>query len=120
MEAERVELCESVVKRDRRGRRFAKAEERARWLDEYDSSGMTQAEFCDRHGLNVHTFVNWLSRRRHGMDRTDGEPPVGRFQELVLSGEGTMSGIEVSLPDGTRLRSGNARLIVEVLKQLRG
>jgi len=30
MEAERVELCASVVKRDRRGRRFAKAEERAR------------------------------------------------------------------------------------------
>jgi len=38
----------------------------------------------------------------------------------VLQGEETMSGIEVSLPDGTRLRSGNARLIVEVLKQLRG
>ena len=108
------------MKRDRRGRRFAKAEERARWLEEYDSSGMTQAKFCDRHGLNVHTFVNWLSRRRHGMDRPDGEPPVGRFQELVLSGEETMSGIEVSLPDGTRLRSGNARLIVEVIKQLRG
>jgi len=67
MEAEFVEVCGSEVKRDRRGRRVAKARERERLLKLYDQSGLTQAGFCREHGINIHTFVNWLSKRRHGV-----------------------------------------------------
>jgi len=43
-----------------------------------------------------------------------------KFQELVLSGPISGEVLEVTLPDGTTLRSGNAKLVVEVLKELRG
>ena len=32
----------------------------------YAGSGLTQAEFCRRDGINYHTFVAWLGRRRKG------------------------------------------------------
>ena len=43
-----------------------------------------------------------------------------KFQELVLSGPTSSEVLEVTLPDGTTLRSGNAKLVVVELKELRG
>lgn len=118
MEFEEVEVCNSVAKRDRRGRRVARVEERERLLGLYDRSGLTQERFCEKHGVNVHTFVAWLGKRRHGQSAKITKPV--KFQELVLSGPTAVEMLEVILPDGTTLRSGNAKLVVEVLKALRG
>lgn len=118
MEFEQVEVCGSVSKQDRRGRRVARAEERERLLELYDRSGLTQERFCKEHGVNVHTFVAWLGKRRHGGGSKPTRPV--KFQELVLSGPTSGEILEVILPDGTTLKSGNAKLVVEVLKELRG
>jgi transposase-like protein len=118
MEFEQVEVCRSVSKQDRRGRRVAQAEERERLLGLYDRSGLTQERFCEEHGVNVHTFVAWLGKRRHG-----GYAKPTRqikFQELVLSGPAAGEMLEVVLADGITLRSGNVRLVVEAIKELRG
>ena len=118
MEFENVEVCGSVLKRDRRGRRVARSEERERLLGLYDRSGLTQERFCEEHGVNVHTFVAWLGKRRNGAGAKAVKPV--KFQELVLTGPTSNEMMEVVLPDGTILRSGNAKLVVEVLKELRG
>lgn len=118
MEVEEVEICNSVTKRDSRGRRVARAEERERLLELYDRSGLTQERFCKKHGVNVHTFVAWLGKRRHGGGSKPARPV--KFQELLLSGPTSAQMVEVILADGTTLKSGNAKLLVEVLKELRG
>jgi transposase-like protein len=118
MELEEFEVCNSVSKQDRRGRRVARAEERERLLGLYDRSGLTQERFCEEHGVNVHTFVAWLGKRRNGAGVKAMKPL--KFQELVLSGPTSGEMLEVILPDGTTLKSGNAKLVVEVLKELRG
>jgi transposase-like protein len=117
MEVGQVEVCGSVIKRDRRGRRVAGVEERERLLELYDRSDLTQEGFCMQHGVNVHTFVSWLGkRRRGGVGKAMREV---KFQELTLTGAGANELLEVVLADGTMLRSSNAKLVVEVIKELR-
>jgi transposase-like protein len=51
--------------RDRKGRRRLTRERRAEVVKEYEGSGLTQAEFARRAGLNATRFAHWvqLSRR---------------------------------------------------------
>lgn len=51
-------------KRDTRGRKIATGERRAELLAAFDTSGLTQRAFARREGVNFHTFVAWLQRRR--------------------------------------------------------
>ena len=41
-----------------------------RWnalLNEFRRSGLTQAEFCERRGISIHSFRDWLYRLRPGL-----------------------------------------------------
>lgn len=40
------------------------AAERRRWLDRHDRSGLSQRDFCARHGLALSTFTYWKRRER--------------------------------------------------------
>lgn len=121
MDFEEVQLCESVIKRDRRGRKVSSKRERERWLELYDQSGLTQSRFCEHHGINIHTFVNWLGQRRQSGGVQASRVTKSKFQEVVVSGfTGQGGGLEVVLPDGTLLKSTNAALVVQVIKELRG
>jgi transposase-like protein len=64
MESIETEVMDDPSKRDTRGRRIVKAEERERLIREYASSGLTQKAFCKREGISVHTFVSWLGKRK--------------------------------------------------------
>ena len=57
---------ENEAKRDRLGRKVICPAERERLLDAYEGCGLTQKEFCQREGVNYHTFVSWLGHRRKG------------------------------------------------------
>jgi len=64
MELIETEWVDDGGKRDVRGRRIVKAEERERLIAAHESSGLTQKAFCEREGINKHTFISWLGKKR--------------------------------------------------------
>lgn len=88
-----------------------------RLLDEYEKSGLTQKAFARREGLNVHTLVAWVGRRRkrNAVDRQN--KPV-RFQELSLRSSAA-SGLEVHLPDGVVLKGSSPQDLAALVLAIR-
>lgn len=87
----------------------------------YMESGLTQAAYCKREGINYHTFVAWLGRQRRSGSK-DGQPGRTKFHEITIpsvSG-GSDAGLEVFLPDGTVLRGGDADALARLSLLLRG
>lgn len=88
-----------------------------RLMGEYDASGLTQEVFCRREGINYHTFVAWLGRRKR-----DGGPPAkapGKFHELSVKSPVRQSSLEVALPDGTLVRGDDAASLCKLIRLLR-
>lgn len=87
--------------------------ERAKyWSDlvaAWSQSGLSQAEFCRRRGVNGGTFV-WWKRRLQGpaadVRKRRGRPPKtsGRFVEVRLTGASYLPGYEVVLTHGRSIR----------------
>ena len=119
METVEFEVCQDGSKRDERGRRVLGESEWAQVLDRYKSSGLTQKAFCRGEGVNYHTFVAWLGRRRRADGNGDNRAPA-KFHELQLSGaQGSASSLEVVLWDGTVIRGGCAGEIAKLVGLLR-
>lgn len=112
-----VELLDTGLKRDVRGRRIEGAGERERLLAAYDVSGLTQKAFAAREGIVYSTFVSWLKQRRQ---QHSGEAPASAavFHEVVLS-SGAVSPLEVCFADGLVLRGSDAHLLATLVKALR-
>ena len=113
------EILSDEAKRDTRGRKLI-AERRWRELvAEYEASGLTQAKFARREGLNYHTFVAWLGRCRR-QSRALG--PVARFVEARLPAAGVAErrGLEVLLPGGVVVRGDDAVALAALVQALRG
>lgn len=118
MEPIKAEVVDDKAKRDRRGRQIVAAQRREELLAEYDASGLTQAAFARRAGINFHTLVAWLGRRRQSV--VGGKQPV-RFHELsvaALSAARTLP-LEVTLPGGVIVRGGDASTLAELVRALR-
>lgn len=115
MEAIEAEVLDEG-KRDAKGRRVLPEHEWERLLDAYEQSGLTQKAFADHEGVNVHTLVAWIGRRRKGIGKAI-EKPV-RFQEVSLSSR-TVSALEVHLPDGVVLKGASPRDLAELIIALR-
>lgn len=62
-------------------RRRATTEERQRWIDAWEQSQQTQAEFAAQHGLSVGTLRNWL---RQASRPSADERPHPKFVEVDL------------------------------------
>ena len=118
MESIETEVCTDTGKRDGKGRRLSGKEERERLLDLYDGSGLTQSEFCRREGINYHTFVAWLGRRKKAEPSAAGGGP--RFHELRMTADPTSESMEVILPDGTLVRGRDAGALGQLVRILRG
>jgi len=83
----------------------------------YDESGLTQREFCRREGINYHTFVAWLGRRR----KVDGSSEVPGFHQISLVADHhAVARLEVVPPDGTALRGSRAGELAELVRLIRG
>jgi transposase-like protein len=102
-------------KRDTRGRKIATSERRAELLAAFDASGLTQRAFARREGINFHTFVAWLQRRR----TTGAAPPAVRFHEVCLApGAVHAAALEVALPGGVIVRGNSAAAVAELVRAL--
>jgi len=117
MESIETELVDDGGKRDVRGRRIIKAAERERLIAAYENSGLTQKAFCEREGINRHTFISWLGKKRAG----GGESRPEVFQEVLLAaGPGSDFGVEVQLGSGEIVRGSDAGAVAKVVRMLRG
>jgi hypothetical protein len=113
------EVVETGARHDGRGRRLESALERERLLERYDASGLTQKAFAEREGINYHTFVAWLGRRRRAEDSPATSPKMD-FAEFQLPGPRSWSGgLEVCLADGTVVRGADASEVAALVKALR-
>jgi len=101
MDAIETEVLDGGVKQDAKGRRILPEQEWMRVLDEYDRSGMTQKAFARREGINLHTLVAWLGRRRKGARGADNKP--ARFHEVDLR-SAVPGQLEIHLADGVVLK----------------
>ena len=113
-----MEVVDMGEKRDRRGRRIVSAERREELVAAWRQSGMTQAGFARREGINYTTFCSWVQQRR-----PEGKPaaPVKvRFTEVDVPGSASAPGIEVRMLDGTLVRGASAREVAAVVRALRG
>lgn len=113
------EVVETGVRRDGCGRRLESAVERERLLERYDASGLTQKAFAEREGINYHTFVVWLGRRRRAEDSPSTSPKMD-FAEFQLPGSRSWSGgLEACLADGTVVCGADAGEVAALVKALR-
>ena len=117
MDSIEAEVLTESGKRDGKGRRIIGKEEQERLLCLYDESGLTQREFCRREGINYHTFVAWLGRRRK-VGGSDGVP--GFHQISLVADHHAVNQLEVVLPDGTALRGSGAGELAELVRLIRG
>ncbi len=98
----------------RRYRSRAEAEELAA---EFEASGLTQREFCERRGVAVNTLVRYVKRYRQQRAETAGTPRWVAV-EIAESGPGTIrSGLWVELGGGRRIEVGR-RFDEATLRQL--
>ncbi len=77
----------------KRGRRTFTGEERAEWVSRFRSSGLTQPQFAQAHGLKLGTLQRWLYGRglipavKRKLPRVggegDGAGPTGRTAGLL-------------------------------------
>ena len=115
METITTELVDTGEKRDRTGRRIALEQERAKWIEQYERSGLTQRAFAEREGIKFFTFTAWLKRYRQRGAKTSA-----RFAEVTIRGRSApMPAMEVALPDGVVVRGGEVEQLVALVQRLR-
>ena len=127
-----ADLVADETKRDSKGRRITPKERREDLLNEYEQSGLTQAAFARRAGINYPTFASWVQGRR---ERTTvslraREPMRAQqrvqFAELKLpapsqrASSSDAGSLSVTLPDGLVVRGIDAAALAVLVKALRG
>lgn len=116
--------------RDRKGRRRLTRERRAEVVKEYEASGLTQAEFARRAGLNATTFAHWVQRsRRDAKAIAPDAAPMAmtpRFVEVQATAPAAPVGatvsaarLSVSFPDGVVVRGSDPVALAALVRALR-
>src|SRR5271170_7292735 len=111
-----AELVASDEKRDSRGRKIAGEARRLAVLEAYDRCGVTQRAFARSEGVNYHTLVDWLVRRRR--ETTPAATKPVRFAEVRMP-MGRVGGLEVCLPGGVIVRGQDAAQVAALVKALK-
>lgn len=69
-------------------------------VEEQQSGGLTQKQFCALHGVPLHVFSYWLRKYR------DSRPEAGGFVQLVAPTTGPGCAVRLVLGDGRSLEFG--------------
>ena len=103
-------------------RRRRSRAEAAQLVAEYEASGLSQVEFCQKHGLSLATLARYRKRQ------TQGSPAAGnRWVEVKecagrpMLKDGASSGLAVALPSGRRIEIGrgfDAHTLAQLLDAL--
>ena len=108
-------MVDTGEKKDARGRKLVKAQQRAALLAAYHQSGLTQKEYAAREGVKYSTLTGWLFAERR---RAVAKPP--RFQELRLPPSPPPSNwaMELTLPNGVVIRAKEAMDVTQLVRLL--
>jgi hypothetical protein len=106
-----------VAKFDGRGRRLAAAKERGKLLATYHASGLTQAGFAEREGINRFKLATWLRNARLAAAKS-GAGATPRFLEVRVPPVAGFS-LEVVLADGMVLRGHDGQQLAALVRGLR-
>lgn len=83
------------------------AEERAQWVSQYHSSGLSTRQFAQQHGLKDGTLQRWIREERQ---RSPSAGEAAGFQEVQVSSSSYACtgawAAEVVLPGGILVRLG--------------
>jgi len=74
-----------------------------RLMAEYESSTLTQREFCERHELAYSSFGYWRKRLRQSMSTTAQREPLFELSAFPMGG-GHEWRVELDLGQGVTLR----------------
>lgn len=88
---------ESKIQSTTQGRSGYSTEERRELMEEFRSSGLTQAAFCRQWEINPTTFSGWLRADRQQLE------PV-EFCEVQVQPTGSGGSIVVGLPGGVQVQ----------------
>ena len=115
--------------RDCKGRRRLTRGRRAEVVKEYEGSGLTQAEFARRAGLNKTTFSHWVQRSRRDAKAKMIAPAAAvtpRFVEVRATAPVApamaavpATRLSVSLPDGVVVRGADPEALAALVRALR-
>jgi transposase-like protein len=114
-----MELVETGEKRDRVGRKITPRVRREELVRAWRHSGLTQAEFARREGVQYPTFASWVQQARAGSLTRKGAAPKMRFAEVPWPANFGPAALEVRLPDGTMLRGGSVVELAALARALR-
>ena len=105
-----AEVVDNGERKDVRGRRLIKAQEREALVAAYEQSGLTQRAFAQREGIKFCTFTTWLARKRAEMKPVFAEVKVPKTRSGLL---------EVVLTDGVTIRGSDPEQVAVMVSKLR-
>jgi transposase-like protein len=111
------EVLHGERKQDTRGRRIVDAERWRELLTAYPTSGLTQAQFARREGVNYHTFVARLARER-GRSQPTGPGPTFVEARVAATGWPDAAALEVQLPGGVMVRGHDPATVAALVQAL--
>ncbi|HQH25888.1 MAG TPA: hypothetical protein PLP17_00715 [Oligoflexia bacterium] len=65
-------------------------------IAQWERSGQTRSEFCEKRGLSLHQFTYWRT------ELGKAQQPDGRF--VQISGNGSAEPLEIRLSNGTTIK----------------
>jgi transposase-like protein len=97
----------------------ASAEQRLQMIEQFHSSGLTQAAFCKQSGISLPTLSYWLRKTRPASEI----PPPVLFNEVKLAAPGIAQpntwALEITAPSGMTIRSRDQYAIQDLAQLLR-
>jgi len=119
-EIEKVETspCSVILKTDGRGYLRLPLQKRQKLLEEYDRSGMTAAAFAKWCGVKYTTLCGWLQRRGKESPVGSRDKPMQWAEAVVTPGDKAWSGCVILHVGTVRLEVTNAKMAIEILKEL--
>jgi len=117
MKISALEVVETDMRKDLRGRRYYSSKQIQEILENYDKSDLTQRAFAVREGVSYSTLTTWLMHRRYKVKENPN------FAEVALSKPRTRNEskeipLEIQLTNGTILRGGNSEQLALLLKAI--
>ena len=92
---------------------------RAEVLARYEASGLTQKAYANREGVNYHTFVSWLVRKRREHATSTTSMASVRFAEVPAFRATPTGRLEVMLPGEIVVRGDDPAAVANLIQAIR-